>query len=513
MSIPDPIRLLLIEDNEDDAILVANWLRRGGIEVRSQRVETAEAMAEALRSGRIDLVLSDHKMPLFDPGEALELLHGTGLDIPLIIVSGQIGEAAAADLMRAGARDFVLKDDLVRLVPAVQRELRETAERREREKTRQDLERQLHQAERLDSLGQLAGGIAHDFNNLLNVIQGCADFALQELPPGHPCRADVESIYQAAAQASSLTRQLLIFSRLEPSRPESLDLNAVVTETGRLLRRLLGEDIEFRTALEPDIGYVTIDRGRLEQIIMNVAVNARAAMPDGGRLLIETATADAEPGLGPIGPIGPFLRLSCTDTGCGMSPETVQRAFEPFFSTKEGKGTGLGLATVYGAVKEADGAVTIRSRLGIGTTINVFLPRSARTAMAPAHEPGQVSRGHGEHILIVEDNDAVRMITQRILKTAGYQVTSAATRDEALVICNNNDIGLDLVLSDVIMPGMTVREFIALVRESRPGLPILLMSGYADQAAGSQPLPPIVAKPFDAVTLQRQVRKMLDEGA
>jgi two-component system, cell cycle sensor histidine kinase and response regulator CckA len=509
MATPDGIRLLLIEDNEDDAILVVNWLRRGGIEMSSQRVDTAKEMAEALRSGHIDLVISDCKMPLFDPVEALELLRDSGLDIPLLIVSGQIGEAAAADLMRAGARDFVLKDDLARLVPAVERELREAAERRKRK----DLERQLHQAERLDTLGQLAGGIAHDFNNLLGVIHGCADFVLDELTAGHPCRADVENIYQAAVQAASLTRQLLIFSRLQPSQPESLDINTVVTETGRLLRRLLGEDIEFSTVLQPDIGRVTIDRGRLEQVIMNAAVNARAAMPAGGRLVIETAAAgpaelaDADPDLGP----GPFLRLSCTDTGCGMSAETAQRAFEPFFTTKN-SGTGLGLATVYGAVKDAGGAVTLRSRPGAGTTINVYLPVAERTTETSAHAGDHVPRGRGEQVLLVEDNDAVRTVAQRILAAGGYQVLPAASRQQALDICADAATRLDLLLTDVVMPGLAIRDFIALVRMSRPGLPILLMSGYAaDQIADGDPLPPMVAKPFDSPTLLRHVRKTLTD--
>jgi signal transduction histidine kinase len=511
----DVVRLLLVDDNEGDAVLIADQLRRGGLDVSYDRVDTAGTMIAALGCGPPDLVISDCQMPAFDPQEALRLLRDVTMNVPFIVVSGQIGEEAAADLMRAGAQDFVLKGDLARLAPAVQRELRSAKAHREEAKDRRALERQLHQADRLDSLGQLAGGIAHDFNNLLGVINGYAEFVLAELPADHPCRRDVASIEQAALQAAALTRQLLIFSKLQPVEPQTLDLNAVVTDTEHLLRRTIGEDIDIVMLLEPDLGGVTIDRNRLEQIILNLVVNARGAMPDGGRLTIQTATTNTHDRswAGQRAATGRFVRITCTDTGCGMPAEVAQRAFEPFFSTKgTGKGSGLGLATVYGAVNEAGGTVTLWSEPGVGTRVTIHLPW-APIRLMPAAVVREVLPAQGERILVVEDNDGLREIATRILTRAGYEVTAAATRDEALRISDDTDIGLDLVLTDVIMPGISLREFIDAVHAARPGLSVVLMSGYAtDRARTGDSLPdsfPMLTKPFQAATLLRQVSTTL----
>ncbi len=509
------IHLLMIEDSEDDAALIVNRLRRGGIELTYERVETAGAMVAALRSRVPDLVISDCKMPAFNGDDALRLLHGSGLDVPFIVVSGQIGEEAAADLMRAGAKDFALKDDLSRLVAAVERELHEAQDRREREKAREELERQLHQAERLDSLGQLAGGIAHDFNNLLGVITGCAELVIAELQAGHPCLPDVAGITQAADQAAALTRQLLIFSRLQPAQPETLDLNVVITDTASLLHRTLGEDIEFVTRLEPGLDAVTIDRSRLEQVILNLVVNARVAMPDGGRLTIQTAAVgeDGQPGSASGLPPDRIIRMTCTDTGCGMSAEVAQRAFEPFFTTKA-VGGGLGLATVYGVVKDAGGTVGIWSEPGAGTRIDMDLPSAGPLARTPASAASAVPYGRGEHVLVVEDNEALGEIARRMLTTAGYQVTVTASRDNALLVMADDNTGLDLLLTDVVMPGIPLRHFLDTVRTSRPGIPVLLMSGYTTDQAGNDQSPcdlPLVTKPFDSTALLRKVRAALDQ--
>jgi hypothetical protein len=511
----DAVRLLLVEDNEDDAILIANQLRRGGIEVSYDRVDTADALLDSLTRSTPDLVISDCKMPAFDSQEALRLLRDTTVNVPFIVVSGQIGEEAAADLMRAGAQDFVLKSDLARLAPAVQRELRSAKDHREEAEQRGVLERQLHQADRLDSLGQLAGGIAHDFNNLLGVINGYAEFILAELPADHPCRRDVASIEQAALQAAALTKQLLIFSKLQPAQPETLDLNAVVTDTEHLLRRTIGEDIDIVMRLEPDLGGVTIDRNRLEQIILNLVVNARGAMPDGGQLTIQTSTTNEHDRSWAGRRVAPgrFVRIACTDTGCGMPPEVARRAFEPFFTTKGmGKGSGLGLATVYGAVSEAGGTVTLWSEPGVGTRVTIHLPW-APIRVTPAGGVREHLHGQGERILVVEDNDGLREIATRILTRAGYEVTAAAARDEALRVSADQDISLDLVLTDVIMPGISVRQFIDAVHAVRPGLPVVLMSGYAtDHARAGDSLPdslPMLTKPFQAATLLHQVSTIL----
>jgi PAS domain S-box-containing protein len=641
------VRLLLIEDSEDDALLVVRNLRLGGITVDYQRVETAEGMSAALSAQPPDLVISDNTMPAFDAESALRLLRDRQLDVPFIVVSGQIGEETAVALMRAGAHDFVLKDSLARLLPAVARELREAEERRENRRTqsalrtseerfrlvaehlhdvvfryrigpnpgleyinsavlpmtghpaeemydapelifamaepedrarmveswhappahplvmrwcdadgltkwieqravavlddqgrsvavegilrditaqtlasmeRESLERQLHQVERLDSLGQLAGGIAHDFNNLLGVISGSAEFLLEALGPEHDSSADVQSIDDAARMAAALTRQLLIFSRLQPSQPEIVDIGAVVADTERLLRRTIGADIEFVVETAPELDRVRIDRGRLEQIILNFVVNARAAMPDGGRLTISTGVADdhdpswRDPDLA----AGRYVRLTVADTGCGMSPDVVKRAFQPFFTTRDpGKGTGLGLATVYGAVHEAAGTITLHSEPGKGTRISIYLPSTAPLEAPVTTAAAGITRqsGNGEHILVVDDNDALRAISKRILTRAGYQVTEASTRDDAVRLGGDTDLALDMVLADVVMPGVTAPEMIDAIRLHRPGISVALMSGYADPARAGRLLSddiPIIAKPFDTATLLREVRMAID---
>lgn len=510
------VRLLIVEDMDDDAALVAHWLRKGGLSVTYRRVETAKAMTDALRYDPPDLVISDCKMPEFTATEALEVLRETGLDVPCIVVSGQIGEEAAVGLMRAGAKDFVLKDDLTRLVATVERELREVRTRRAQDKAREELEHQLHQAERLDSLGQLAGGIAHDFNNLIGVIKGCAELALADLPADHPCRPDIATIDQVADQAAALTRQLLIFSRLQPAQPENLDANAVIRHTAQLLRRTLGEDIDLVTTLDPVLDSVIIDRSRLEQIVMNLAVNARTAMPAGGRLTIKTANQDAAAnGDRPADlPEGRLVRLTCMDTGCGMPAEVARRAFEPFFTTKgPGAGSGLGLATVYGAVKEAQGAVTLWSEPGAGTRVDIYLPSAGPLPVTAAVADGKPARipGHAEHILIVEDNHPIAEVARRILTGAGYQVTVTTSRHEALRLTGDRGLHVDLLLTDVVMPGMPAEEFITMVQATRPGIPVLLMSGYAASyaRAGVGPALPLLAKPFNSATLLRKVHAVL----
>ena len=328
-------------------------------------------------------------------------------------------------------RASAVTDDTGRLV-AVEGILRDVTEGVLAERDRADLEQQLRQAERLDSLGQLAGGIAHDFNNILAVISGYATMLVEDLPADDPRHNDAEAIAQAAVRGTGLTRQLLIFSRLEPSRPETLDLDEVVADLQRMLGRTLGEDVDLTTVPAPGLPPVTMDRSKLEQVLMNAVMNARAAMPTGGKLTIATA-ADAEAG---------FVRLTVTDTGCGMSPAVAARAFEPFFTTKgRGSGTGLGLATAYGVVTEAGGTISLASRPGEGTTVLVRLP--AGTAVAgdavPAAAPSAAG-GTGQRILVVEDEDGVRDIVVRILTKAGYQVHAAAGPQEALRMCGAGDL-------------------------------------------------------------------------
>jgi PAS domain S-box-containing protein len=626
-----PIQLLIVEDSDDDALLIQRQFRRVGTDVTAERVDTAEGLRTALRERTPDVVICDYNLPAFSAEEALTLIRDGDLDVPFILVSGEVGEETAAALMKAGAHDFVLKDRLARLVPAVERELREAADRHQRratqtalrvseerfrllaehaqdiifryrrrphpaveylspavenilgyspeqlyanpdlvftlvepedrpafegtwrhvdpvpltarwrrpdgdlvyleqraaairdtdgtvvavegilrdtserilaEQERHRLEHQLRQNERLDSLGHLAGGVAHDFNNLLAVILGYCGIVADSLPPDHECQTDMEGIRKAAERGAGLTRQLLIFSRLEPSRLERVDLNTVVSETRELLKRTLGEDVTVVTELAGDLHPVRADRSKMEQVLLNLVVNARAAMPDGGELRIETRNADGA------------VELSVADEGHGMAPEVAQRAFEPFFTTRpKGQGTGLGLATAYGAVTDAGGTIEIDSAPGAGTTMRIRLPATTEAEAVAEDGHGAVPDGAGETVLLVEDEDAVRKVVLRQLGNAGYRVAEAALPLDALQLFTADPQCCDLLLTDIVMPGMSGTQLASRLRELRPDLPVLFMSGYtAGPAPGGHELPPdstLLHKPFDRDTLLAAVRRTM----
>ena len=369
------LRVLVVEDSEVDAQLLLRELQRGGFEPQARRVETAEAMQAALRGQTWDVIVSDYSLPRFTAPAALALLTESGLDVPFIIVSGTVNEEIAVDSLKLGASDFISKGNLTRLVPAMRRELAAAALHRERLR----LEAQLRQSQKMEAIGQLAGGIAHDFNNLLAVITSYSELLIETFPTTDERRDDLLEIRRAAERATALTRQLLAFSRRQVLQPTVVDLNAAVRELERMLRRTIGSDIEFEAALDGTLGRVQVDPGQLDQILINLAVNARDAMPSGGRLRFETANVTLtatdtreNPGMTP----GDYVALYVSDTGVGMDAETRARAFEPFFTTKEaGKGTGLGLSTVFGIARQSGGYVTVTSALGQGTTFQVYLPR------------------------------------------------------------------------------------------------------------------------------------------
>lgn len=630
-------RVLIVEDDPDDARLILTRLHRGGLDLAADVVTTAEQFRAALADHPPDLVISDYNLPAFTAEEALRTLREDGLDAPFILVSGQVGEEIAAAMMKAGASDFVLKDRASRLVPAVQRELREAGERRQRRAAeaalrdseqrfrllaehaidiifrfrlrpdrgleyispaitsitghepaevyanpallaaiideedraaftsswlrprrapqilrahhpdgrrlwieqrailitdadgepvavegtlrdvteQQRLDHELRQAERLDSLGHLAGGIAHDFNNLLAIITAYATDITDALGESHPSHPDIVRISHAAERAAALTRQLLIFSRLEPSQPEVLDLNQVVADTERLLQRTIGEDITFTTDLDPGLPPVTIDRSKLEQVVVNLVVNARAAMSDGGRLTVTTRHV-LPPSPPPAGdPAAGTVSLTVADTGCGMPPEVVARAFEPFFTTKgPGNGTGLGLATAYGVITQAGGDIHIDSVPGRGTTITVLLPSSELPV--PGGGAGGVvpdaDEEPGGHILVVEDDSDVRDIVVRILTRAGYRVTAPASAAAAIELCADPGFAVDALLTDVIMPDIAGPQLAGAARLLRPQLPVLYMSGYtAGNLPGGRTLTddPLLRKPFTAAELLQLLRQAL----
>jgi two-component system cell cycle sensor histidine kinase/response regulator CckA len=636
-----PLRLLLVEDSEDDAFLLVRELRRAGFEPAVERVETASAMQSALDRQPWDIVIGDYSMPHFGGVAALKLLRERGLDVPFIIVSGTIGEEKAVAAMRAGASDYVQKGNLTRLAPVIERELREAAGRREHRRAetalraseasystlveqapvgiyrssaagrvqsangalarilgydspaelltldmtrdvyadgaerqrlldrdtytdreydeveaiwkRKDgrrvtvqlsvravrnadgrveyyeafardvteqrrLEGQLLHAQKMEAIGRLAGGVAHDFNNLLTVILSYSDLLLEDLPPEAGGRDDVAEIRKAAVAASSLTRQLLAFSRQQVLEPRVLDVNAVVASTEKLLTRLLGEDVRLATTLAPDLGAVKVDPGQLEQIIMNLAVNARDAMPRGGHLTIETGNVDMDESYvreHPVAQPGRYVMLAVSDTGVGMDAVTQAQIFEPFFTTKEpGKGTGLGLATVYGIVKQSGGFIWVYSEPGHGTSFKIYLPR-VDERVVPAAAAVQHRVGGSETVIVVEDVAAVRTVAREMLGRHGYRVLEAADGDTALRLAAKHQGPIHLLLTDVVMPDVSGRELADQLAALRPGMRVLFMSGYTDDAVVRhgvlQEGIAYLQKPFTPDTLARKVREVLDE--
>ncbi len=638
-----PLRVLIVEDSPDDAELLLLELARGGYEPVYEQVETAAAMRAALERSSWELVVSDYSMPTFSAPGALAVLKSTGLDIPFIVVSGTIGEDAAVEALTAGADDFVVKGKLARLLPAIERGLREagvrqgrreaedaarranenlrllidgvrdyamlvvgpdgvvatwnagaqrlkgyaadeiigksfscfyapdevaagkpardlatalargrTAEegwRLRKDRTRfwasavltplydaagvhvgfakvtrdltewRRLEEQFRQAQKMEAVGRLAGGVAHDFNNVLSVILSYAEAIEDGLGPDEPMRADVAEIRRAGDRAAQLTRQLLAFSRRQVLDARVLDLSQAVAAMGNMLRRVLGAGISLTTLLATELWSVKADAGQIEQVVMNLAVNARDAMPKGGRLTLETENAeldeeyarlhhDLEP--------GSYVMLAVSDTGTGMDKETLARIFEPFFTTKEtGRGTGLGLATVFGIVKQSGGHIWVYSEPGRGTTFKIYLPKVSGAADAhPSVRPPPESVGGTETILLVEDDEQVRTVACGILRRNGYVVLEAPNAGEAILICEEHGAKIHLLLSDVVLPRMSGGQLAERLLTSRPEMKVLFMSGYTDDAILQHGVldsgVSYLQKPITQGMLTRKVREVLN---
>jgi len=634
------LRALIVEDCQDDALIVAQELRRGGYDPQFRQVQTAEEMGEALSTGRWDAVIADYHLPRFSAPAALALVKERGLDLPFIVISGMVGEATAVAVMKAGAHDYIMKDNLTRLVPAVERELREArARERHRRGARQlarerqfsdaivdtsgalivvldpegrivqfnkacqkatgyaldevrgqlmwdllvppeelararevfdrpasdashlpcelhwltkeghrrliswayahvcdekdkvqwvigtgidvteqrRLEEQLRQTAKLEAVGRLAGGIAHDFNNLLTAILGYVDLNLPAVPEGTPLYDDLVQVRNAAKRAAALTRQLLTFSRQQPAEPEVIDLNAAVCDVSKMLRHLIEENVEIKLVLTDRSLNVKADPAQMGQVMMNLAVNARDAMPSGGTLTVETSVVDAsELDTGFDLALAPYAKLRVTDTGTGMTPEVRERIFEPFFTTKPvGQGTGLGLSTVYGIVQQCSGRIECLTELGRGTTFNIYLPLTeTEEAPRPDRTDFGLRFGGRETILLVEDESEVRGLAARALRDFGYTVLCAPDGVEALELLGGREANVDLLVTDVVMPRMDGRELAQKVRLAYPGTKLLFVSGYDGlSAAGSAEAlagQAVLQKPFTAHRLAKRVRDVLD---
>jgi signal transduction histidine kinase/CheY-like chemotaxis protein len=429
--------------------------------------------------------------------------------------------------IRAGAWDYVGADDMTRFAASVERALEHTMSRRgvfdeagvlrarhERDQIR------LQGMQKMEAVGRLAGGIAHDFNNIVQAIGGYSELLQESLDPADPRRDTVDEILRAGDRAAALTRQLLAFSRQQVMQPRVLDLNGVVATMESLLRRLIGEDVSLVARLSADLWAVRADPMQLEQVLMNLVVNARDAMPSGGSITIETDNTTLDPSAGTDAfsvTRGPYVRLSVTDTGHGMPADVRARAFEPFFTTKElGRGTGLGLSTVYGIVKQTGGYIWVDSEVGQGTSVRIYLPRDP--AVPVRAEERQPARGHArrgsETLLVVEDEEGVRELMQTWLETHGYRVLSAENGVEALRVCETFDGSIDLVVADMVMPAMGGPALVRRLKPERPGLKVMFMSGYADATPGDRDLldepTMFLQKPFALSALVDKVREALD---
>jgi len=634
------LNVLTVEDSEDDALLLAREFKKGGLDAEFTRVDTPEALRSALGEKLWDIVFCDYSMPHFSGMAALKLIREIALDVPVIFVSGTMGEDVAVEAMHAGANDYLMKDNLKRLVSAVERELRNAIMRAERKRAeesharlataveqatetilitdlqgtiqyvnpafekisgytraealgqnprilksgKQDaefyrqmwdvlkrgevwhghfsnkrkdgtlyeeetvispirdtegavvnyvaikrnvthevqLEAQFRQSQKMEAIGTLAGGVAHDFNNILAIIQMQADLLKSgdSLSPEQVKIAD--DISDTVDRAAALTRQLLLFSRKQTLRPRDLDLSQSITNMTKMLRRTLGENIEVQLNLAAQLMFVHADPAMLDQVLLNLAVNAHAAMPQGGQLVITTAGVEfdefAASQSAPARP-GSFVCLSVADTGCGIPPEILPRIFDPFFTTKDvGKGTGLGLATVFGIVQQHQGWINVYSEVGRGTTFKVYLPRLSGATVIQKTQPMPVavSTGH-ETILLVEDESALRDVVQKTIAQLGYRVLKASTGVKALEVWKEHREEIHLLLTDLMMPdGMTGNNLAQRLIRENPRLKVVYMSGYSAEIAGKD-LPLVegvnfLTKPFATEKLAKIVRHCLDKN-
>ena len=514
-----PLKVLIIEDSEEDSDLIVLELKRGGFEPVYRRVDNREAMLDALNEGSWDMVLSDFSMPRFSVVEALEVVQQKGLDVPFVIVSATIGEEAAVEAMKAGAHDYILKHRLGRLVPAVTRELRESAVRRER----RNLEEQLRHAQKLESLGLLAGGVAHDFNNLLTGILGNASLVLELTPPDTQTSGMLRDIIRASERAADLTRQLLAYAGKGKFVIERVDMSELVRDISELLRASVPHTIELALCLETGLPAVEADAGQMQQLVMNLILNAVEATGERpGQVRVSTGVReirshDRPMQFRPDSPRpGVYVSIEVSDDGCGMSESVKSQIFDPFFTTKF-TGRGLGLAAALGIARGHKGAIRVESSEGRGSTFTVLLPAlgaaagSAGSKNAGAEAPPQSPAGS---VLIIDDEEVVRRAARATLEHFGYTVFEASDgRDGADLFSRLHD-RVSCVLLDLTMPHMDGYEVWRYIRRVRPDMKVVISSGFDESEARKQfaeaPFLHFIQKPYTASVLVRKIRSALD---
>lgn len=512
-----PLRLLMVEDSAPDFLFEVQVLRKAGYVPEVERVQSAEAMRSALQQP-FDLIIADYAMPGFSGMEALAVRNDVAADVPFVLVSGQISVETAVAVLKAGATDYVSKDQLTRLGVVVERALKDAESTREHRR----LQEQIIQSQKMEAVGQLAGGVAHDFNNLLQVIIGYTEILTLSEKGARECGAELKEIQSSALRAAELTRQLLSFSRRQMMVPSVLDVNSILSQMRTIFDPLMGENVTLTMKLEEALPPVFADASHLEQAVMNLVMNGKEAMPDGGQLGIETASVvlneeaagqmmEARPGR--------FVRLRVTDNGCGIEPAVMARIFEPFFTTRGlGKRTGLGLSVTYGIVRQHNGWIQVSSHPGKGTCFTLYLPvyegkHMVQTAAMPEAVP---PRGEGERILLVEDEAEVREIARRVLCSAGYEVVSASCIKEANEVRERNGGTFDLIFSDVVLPDGNGIDLVQKMLERDPEIAVLLSSGYTDDRARWKAIEEqgflFLAKPHTPSVLLRAVRVALQSG-
>lgn len=509
------LRVLLVEDSEEDAALVLLALRTGTWDLHWQRVDNGPKLKESLAENSWDLILSDYNMPGFDGLSALRIIREHGLQIPVILISGTIGETLAVAAMKAGANDYLMKDNLQRLIPAVERELREHQSRLEGEKALKLSEEKLQQAQKMELVGRLSGGIAHDFNNLLAVILGNVDLLIEKQKEISENSSELAGIERAALQATSLVRQLLSFSRKQAVQAKTFDMHAAMRDFLPMLRMMVGDSVRVELSTRAHRHRVHMDPVQLEQVVLNLASNARDAMHKSGTLQFETQDAEFNrqdiPAVENAAP-GSYLVLRVSDTGTGIDPETLEKIFEPFFTTKEvGKGTGLGLSTTIDIMRQCGGWIAVTSRVGIGTTFHLHFPLclDEPQSLAP-HAQESKPGGQGQCVFVVEDNAELRKLTREVLLIGGYQVVDCRDYEE-LEATAAKSFKPDLLLTDLRVPGKGSQKSIPGLMEKWPGMKIVYMSGYSMDDAASLGMTPgnfhFLEKPFTPSKLLQTLRE------
>ena len=509
-----PWRILLVIKAEAGSSVLVDKLKASSRPIHLKQVDNDLALSEALTGSSWDVIIGGNVDSHFGLMDALKAIQERGLDIPLLVFCDELKEDNVSKVMVAGAKDCITKEGVARLLPVIEREIQEAQNR----KKHRQLEEQCRHAEKMEVLGRLAGGVAHDFNNLLTTILGNVTFLMAGSQENPHWKEDLEEIKKAAQRAASLTGQLLAFTRRQVFQPKILDLNFEIQNVEKILRRTIGEDINIQIDLAPGLYFVYVDSGHIQQILMNLAVNAKDAMPKGGTLRIQTKNIDFKQGASLHNfeiPKGEYVLMTISDTGIGMEEELRAHVFEPFFMSQDRKiDTGLGLATVYGIVKQNGGFINCESSLGRGTSFHIYFPRgNFQLEEGKKDKPQVASKAAAKTVLLLDDEKSVRQLTARMLKMAGYSVFEAASVSEARKILELEKEPVQLLLSDVVLPDQNGIDFAKTLCSLYPDLKVVFMSGYLDREFGDFKIDENVAflqKPFSQEDLLKKISQALE---